>query len=571
MEKTPQLVGYEMTPSGVAGGVGIYECVPKSRPPFNSALKICRDRPNDLFMRAYFLKMTAELEPPEIESLLHQAGKERDLPLLSLLYEASIVYSKFEQFLESFETYDRDELAEQSPLIYIPWHLRNDKKANLYWLRNFARNKNRLDIMPPPDQAEEPLPFDPEKLNEWGKNIVPISSLRSSGANTGSYLRDVPDKAEIKGLTKSLELGGILEGWETRPEATLSPYAVERPWKLDVTVETGRNIFRLTGSQISYGRGHKIGQAKISCLMEAVERYSSFAGFDQERAVNYCGNLDILKARYADLLKADMSVLNPADLCLETPFRDQEIYWVMGERVGQDGIGSVYVPAQIVFLFPNLDEPGLTSGLPSNGLAAGVTRDSARLAAILEVLERDAEKIISYSEKRSFLLESEDRIINDVLERCEDKGIFIQFLDITTEFGIPCYKAFIRGPNGMILKGTGASLDGRSAIFSALTEIPYPYPYWFGSMPYPKGIKKLCFEELPNYSSGSPERDLRLIEDLLTRNGYNPIYVDLTREELEIPVTRAIVPGLEMMTVVDRFTPLNPRFFGHYLADFDAL
>jgi len=58
---------------------------------------------------------------------------------------------------------------------------------------------------------------------------------------------------------------------------------------------------------------------------------------------------------------------------------------------------------------------------------------------------------------------------------------------------------------------------------------------------------------------------LRLIEKLLIMNDYMPIYVDLTREDLDVPVVKALIPGLEIMTVVDRFSPLSIRQFGHYL------
>ena len=36
-------------------------------------------------------------------------------------------------------------------------------------------------------------------------------------------------------------------------------------------------------------------------------------------------------------------------------------------------------------------------------------------------------------------------------------------------------------------------------------------------------------------------------------------------QELDIPVVKCLVPGLEIMTVLDRFSPLNIRQFGHYL------
>jgi len=221
-----------------------------------------------------------------------------------------------------------------------------------------------------------------------------------------------------------------------------------------------------------------------------------------------------------------------------------------------------------VFLFPNLDEISLTSGLPSNGLAAAHTLKEAKLGSLLEVVERDAEKVVPYSKEKSFLLEAEDQKVSDVIERCRQKGIQIQFLDITPEFGIPCYKAFIQGPGGIILKGSGAHLDAKRAALAAMHEVPYPYPFWFGSMPAPEGGALLQYEGLPDYSTGDTSRDLRLLEKLLIKNGYRPIYIDLTREDLDIPVVKCLVPGLEFMTVLDRFSPLNVRQFGHYLRTF---
>ena len=121
----------------------------------------------------------------------------------------------------------------------------------------------------------------------------------------------------------------------------------------------------------------------------------------------------------------------------------------------------------------------------------------------------------------------------------------------------------------MILKGTGANLDGKRAALAAMTEIPYPYPYWFGSMPAPERLNILEYESLPDYASGQPEKDLHLIERLLIMNGHKPIYVDLTRQDLDIPVVKCLIPGLEMMTILDRFSPMSVRQFGHYLRNCD--
>ncbi|MBW1744081.1 MAG: YcaO-like family protein, partial [Deltaproteobacteria bacterium] len=70
---------------------------------------------------------------------------------------------------------------------------------------------------------------------------------------------------------------------------------------------------------------------------------------------------------------------------------------------------------------------------------------------------------------------------------------------------------------------------------------------------------------LPDYSSGNASRDLRLLERLLITNGYQPIYVNLTRKDLDIPVVKAIIPGLEMFAEFDEFSNPSLRQFAHYL------
>jgi ribosomal protein S12 methylthiotransferase accessory factor YcaO len=72
-------------------------------------------------------------------------------------------------------------------------------------------------------------------------------------------------------------------------------------------------------------------------------------------------------------------------------------------------------------------------------------------------------------------------------------------------------------------------------------------------------------ENLPNYSTGQPETDLAILEEVLSENGLQPIYVDLTRKDTGIPVVRAIVPGLEIMADFDAFSRVSPRLFYNYL------
>ena len=561
---------YKLSPAGTGMGVGWFSCVPEAPLNFYDALAYLKAHPNDQFMQKHLLESAGQMDPENMHSLIQQ-GREGDPRLLALTYESCIQNSKFNDLLKGFRSINLEDLLDQSPLIYLRWALEGKGDQNLFWLQQFSKNTNLLVPLPDPETVERPLPYDQKSIQEKLRGVFRAKDLPRP-EKTEKTKKPLPaQKEKIKNLTRKLERLGILTGWETRSEATLSPYAVERPWNLNLSVSVGRNQYRLKGSPTSYGRGLNIHQARLSCLMEAAERYSAFGSFENGGAIGYKKSHALFKAGYKDLLAQGNDVLDPNDLCLEVAYKNQPLYWIKAERRNEKGLSSIYVPAQLVFLFANFDEISLTSGLPSNGFAAGFTPEEAKLRSILEVLERDGERVMPYSKNRCFLLESGNPKIEDILKGFREKGIQIQFLDMTSELGIPCYRAFVQGPGGVVLKGSGANLDGNRAAVAAMTEIPYPYPYWFGAAPVAEDIKTCEDKDLPNYASGDPAQDLTFLEKLLLKNGYHPIYIDLTREDLDIPVFKTLIPGLEMMTVLDLFSPLSIRQFAHYLELFNQL
>ena len=98
-----------------------------------------------------------------------------------------------------------------------------------------------------------------------------------------------------------------------------------------------------------------------------------------------------------------------------------------------------------------------------------------------------------------------------------------------------------------------------------LTETPYTYPVGPPSAPALPDLPWFEFESLPDFSTGAPNRDLLLVEKTLMENGYAPIYVDITRRDLDIPVVKALVPGLEIMADFDRYCRISSRLFNNYL------
>ena len=152
----------------------------------------------------------------------------------------------------------------------------------------------------------------------------------------------------------------------------------------------------------------------------------------------------------------------------------------------------------------------------------------------------------------------------------EEAKLNVWFMDCTSEFGVPCYKAVVLGRHGDVNKGMGAHLSGPRAAISAMTEIPYPFP-GPATLPVPENLPVRVLEDLPDFSTGSAEGDLMVLEQTLVESGYPPTYVDLTRADLGIPAVRALVPGLEWVADFDRFSRLSPRLYANYLRQFRAL
>jgi ribosomal protein S12 methylthiotransferase accessory factor YcaO len=134
--------------------------------------------------------------------------------------------------------------------------------------------------------------------------------------------------------------------------------------------------------------------------------------------------------------------------------------------------------------------------------------------------------------------------------------------------GIPCCKCFVIRPKGGIVKGTGAHLTARKALISAMTETPYPFPFCDPSGPGLDRPIRVPVENLPDYCLGNGAENLRLLETLLIANGYHPIYADLTRKDLNIPVVRALIPGMDISGDFGPFSRVHPSLYYNYMKMF---
>ena len=389
------------------------------------------------------------------------------------------------------------------------------------------------------------------------------------------WQRPPAQETYLRALDALME-NGVVDGPEMRHEASLSPIALLRGWQVDIAVNCGSVRHTLKGKATAYGRGLSLAGTRASYAMEIVERASTYVSVGPAESapgsvgmiLNRKADLPLTLARYSELVEQGRAALDPNLLPLEAPYQDAPLHWLpAGDTAGS----AVLVPAQAVFLFCNIDEQALFLAGGSTGLASGNIMDEAVVAALTEIAERDAEATTPYSRTRCFTLRSHDKMVQSLLDDYAACGIRVQFQDLTTELGLPVYQCFVTGRDGRVARATGANLCGARAALAALTETPWPYSTSQTKPPVPSasglaGLPIRVLEDLPDYSLPSPRANRRLLEAVLAAHGRSPLYVDLTRKDFDIPVVRAIVPGLALTAEWDRFSRPDARLFARYAA-----
>jgi len=562
MDRTNKQTEYELRLVSKASGVGYFSCCPKADMGIDDALAYLRVHPCDEFMHKYVLDRVCDCNEGIVAQIIQQARQ--DHIFSAILCEAVLSDGKFKSLRSSFDKDEVKQLSNHTPLIYLKSNLLEDQPLHNKWIEYLAQNILEHKPLSSPDEPPLPFPFSDEQLRS-SHSAVHIEEIRKPRETNLSFTAGTSwsPEATARNALERLEAIGAIAGNEMKHSSSLSPYGFYRKWHLRLSVKNANHDYTLSGIQTSFGRGLQETNARASYAMEMIERHSSFASFDQRGAVGFSRDYPLTQGSYQEL--QNVPALDPNSLGLEVPYQGEPLYWIQGDQVTGSTSRSILVPVQAVFLFCNLEEISLFSGLGSTGLASGNSIEQAQLSGLLEVIERDAEAISFYDVARCFKLKADDPIIASLLADYSAKGIQLQFQDISHDLGIPCYKCFVIGAQGQVIKGTSAHLDGKKALLSALTETPYPYPNGPACSSGPTDIPTLLFEDLPDYSSGSPEQDLALLEAVLNVNGYQPVYVDITKQVSDIPVVKALIPGMELTADFDRFSRVSPRLFRNYL------
>lgn len=336
---------------------------------------------------------------------------------------------------------------------------------------------------------------------------------------------------------------------------------------------------------VSQGKGVDIPSAKASAMMEAIELWHA------ERIETPC-----IYASYPAMLKArqvidldGLPVIRGARIWLE-----EQRCWLRGWDLLQHE--EVWVPFEVVSMNTvGIVQADLTFLATSNGLASGNHLLEAIEHALCEVIERDAHALhmacgLDVAFRKVDLDTIDDPSLQRMIDACGDAELDVAVFDMVSDVGVPTFRAGLMEREGErhwrrlgTEWGAGSHLSPVVALSRAITESAQarltmiagsrddnPPSLYAGtrSVWTVDDVDRVLFTAAPARpfsdtgrlpETDTFEGDLDVMLGALRAIGIQRVVVvDLTRDDLGIPVVKVIVPELEAAPFVTGYAA-GPR------------
>jgi bacteriocin biosynthesis cyclodehydratase domain-containing protein len=420
-----------------------------------------------------------------------------------------------------------------------------------------------------------------------GRPLRLESRRKHPGADGGS--RTCPPEEVLARLQPHVSpISGLIGGLvDQSPAAGLPVYGTRGIFPVAVGPRENRRVGR---AESSAGKGTTEIQAKVSCLAEAVERYSvGWQGWEPRR-----------RATLADLGPA---AIHPNDvMCYsERQYatrglqkrKEESFNWVGAPFSAERAVDWTpmwslthervrWLPTQLCYYNHPLDHDHEFYCADSNGCASGSTLEEAVLQGFLELVERDSCALWWYTRSRRPAIDLagfDDPFFRRAEAFLRARSRTLYALDLTSDLGIPVVVALTHNAaGGKIICGLGAHLSVHVAASRAVAELNQmlaletdegqharvstePELAWWmreatiENQPYvvPAPGRSLTGADYPWLESDDLLGDIKHCVAAVQRCGMEMLVLDATRAEVGFPTVRVTVPGMRHFWA--RFAP----------------
>ena len=328
------------------------------------------------------------------------------------------------------------------------------------------------------------------------------------------------------------------------------------------------------------GKGADALSAKVSALMEAVERISA-ESISAERQIH---------ASYQELLNSKRHPLDPRsfDLPVESVYTPEcRCQWVESFDLLNEQV--VFLPVDLAI---NPPTEGLLQAVDSNGLAAGNTHLEAVVHGLNEVIERDVQSQLEF---QALFADAQDPLIHcpvlkldqlpaaaqNWVERLQQQDLTLTIYDASNDLGVATIRALIsdfdypspQGPVTQHFIGWGSAPNSELALLRAITEavqsrlgvlqsardsfnttrLGARFQTRVRRRQLLESQPRIEFSQVGSFDSDDLYEDLQFLLTRMRTAGFTQVTVtDLTRADIGIPVVRVRVPGLAQFSVNQR-------------------
>ncbi|MDO9516850.1 MAG: YcaO-related McrA-glycine thioamidation protein [Methanosarcinaceae archaeon] len=330
------------------------------------------------------------------------------------------------------------------------------------------------------------------------------------------------------------------------------------------------------GISIYSGKGATADQARISAMMEGFERCLAERAGTNDNIDTDISAQTIIKTHEEAV--ADHNILDPALLLLPEPLLpDKLVDWTEGWDLLKNE--AIFVPSNAVY-HPYI-EPGQCVKLfrsNTNGLAAGNVMEEAIFHGLLEVIERDALSSAEFNRNtgKELILTPDDGINYELVQKFNDTGVEIRLWVLNHDTNVTTVVAAtddVKSKDAaMLVMGAGSHLKPEIAVSRAITEaaqsrlvqihgaredtdrekfvrnIGYDQMKRMNKFWY-ENKETISLAEIKDVSTPTPAENIRVVLDQLKNIVDNVIVVNLSREGINIPVVRVIIPTFELYTL----------------------